>query len=102
MLLASDSAFDSWTCVPRFEHGGFEVDDRLQLRLEAFAHRRFDRAADEEADEREQHDGEDRPDPDLAFEEEAGARDRAADAGVGPGHVGRGAAVAVVRMFGTT
>ena len=42
-LLASDSAFDSWTCEPGFEHRRFQVDERLQLRLEAVAHRRFDR-----------------------------------------------------------
>ena len=83
---------------PGFEHRGLDVEQRLQFGPQAVLHRGFNRVPHAPADGREQHHGDDRPDPDLAFEEQRGARNRAAHAGFSPGHVGRGVARATGRL----
>ena len=75
------------------------VGQDLHHALGAGFHRRFDGSPHKEADDAEQENGQDWPNPDLPLQEDAGPRDRATNARAGPRHVRSGPAVVAVSRF---
>src|SRR5262249_25787443 len=65
-----------------------DAEERLQLRAETGFHRALNGYTDSHADAGEEHNRDDRPDPELPFEEQAGVGDRATDGGGAEGDVG--------------